>query len=755
MTRLPTPTRLRSSLLILSLLAATGSLLLPAGLASAQPVDDPGLSEPEPAKPKPQPTPAPTPPPQPGKAGGSTIREQPASPAAQPAATPTPPPTVTETVDTKVSYVDGGDKATQAEGDLYDRVAAPSIGGPVGLFRVLTGDAGRMHHFRVALHIGGFQQDNFLVAGSGGLRGDTNGSVQGALTISYTPWKYIELFLAIFNRSNSNVRNDPGRTDPEVILSLGDVSLGAKGRYPVARFLDLALATHVRFLNSVSGVSVDGKSTNWSIDAIASFDLRHAARTAKVPLRFHLNFGFLLDNSLNLLPAGQCANSMGNDPCIRSRVVQTFAYGIGTHRLRVAAAIDAPILLPRHVGLAPFIEYHIDASVGDGDQTVARALRLDRSIAADRITNPVQQYLTIGLRLRPIAGLIIDAGVDVGLQSAGFQFGPPVAPWQLMVGAGYAYDPTASRGKTKVVEKTIVRELAAKQGRVRGVVRDADTRQPLKNVHIVYPRHRVTAQLTDEHGTFASYALPPGPVAIQAARDDYESATVESTVLAGSEVPVEILLKAKPPEAGQLRIRVTEPSGQPVSMATVNLTSTSGAIVEAEIESPGSFVAKLPPGEYTLDAVAQGFLARQRQVAIQTGQVQSVDVVLARKPATSRVSLGQGEIKVKGVIHFGTNNADIRPDSEQLLDEVVDLLVRNPQIKKLRIEGHTDNRGNPQKNLELSKARAASVKAYLLKQGIDPMRLDSEGYGATQPLVPNLTPAQRARNRRVAFKIVE
>ena len=52
-------------------------------------------------------------------------------------------------------------------------------------------------------------------------------------------------------------------------------------------------------------------------------------------------------------------------------------------------------------------------------------------------------------------------------------------------------------------------------------------------------------------------------------------------------------------------------------------------------------------------------------------------------------------------------------------------------------------------------SRAASVVAYLVKQGIDQTRLESEGYGATQPLVPNLTPANRAKNRRVAFKIID
>src|SRR5262249_49343788 len=154
-------------------------------------------------------------------------------------------------------------------------------------------------------------------------------------------------------------------------------------------------------------ISFNGDSTNVSVDAIASFDLRHSKRTENVPLRFHLNFGYLYDNSLALLPAGQCAASTGNDPCIRSRVVETFAYGIGFSRLRISLAADAPIALPRGVGLQPFFEYHAELPFGDGDLTLLRTLRNDPRIAPDRVTGQSLQYLTFGFRVRPVAGLFL------------------------------------------------------------------------------------------------------------------------------------------------------------------------------------------------------------------------------------------------------------------------------------------------------------------------------------------------------------
>jgi outer membrane protein OmpA-like peptidoglycan-associated protein len=715
-------------------------LLTLATKANAQPVEDPGLSEP-------------APPPKPAQPTQPPPKLEPHQFA--PTVSVAPPPEVHETVDTKVTWEKGG-AAAPAEGDLYERVAGSTVFGPVGLLRTLTGDSGRTNTFRIALHLGGFQQSDFLIAGAGTLKGDQNGRFTGDLTINYTPWKFIELYLALFNSSNQNTRTDPGRTDPEVILSLGDLQLGAKGRYPVLPFMDLALHLGVKFLNSVSGVLFDGNSTNVAVDLIASWDLRHATLTRNVPLRFHINFGFLYDNSLSLLPAGQCALSTGNDPCIRSRVVETFAYGIGTNRLRVALAVDAPVLI-KTVGLQPFIEYHVDASVGDGDTVIRHALMNVPSVQGDRLNKASAMWLTLGLRLRPVAGLFLDLGLDVGLSSPGFQYGAPVPQWNLMAGAGYAYDgSSAGASKTKVVTKTITREISrgATVGRLRGVVRDATTKKAISGAIVRYVNRHENSQLTDPDGTFVSYGLAPGRVEMEVSREDYMPTPAQAMVVAHGETPLEVLLVVKPPQSGTLRGHVTNTESQPIN-ATVRLTSSHGAIVDADIEGPGKFTAKLPQGEYTMDVVADGYLAKQRGISVSSGQVSSIDVMLAKKPAQSHVSLGKGEITVKGVIHFGTNNADIRPDSEQLLDEIVDFLVRNQQLKRIRIEGHTDNRGQADRNLELSKARANSVMGYLIKQGIDPARLQAEGYGASQPLVPNLTPANRAKNRRVAFKIVD
>lgn len=106
-------------------------------------------------------------------------------------------------------------------------------------------------------------------------------------------------------------------------------------------------------------------------------------------------------------------------------------------------------------------------------------------------------------------------------------------------------------------------------------------------------------------------------------------------------------------------------------------------------------------------------------------------------------------------VEFATASASIRPSSYSILNQVALMMKANPDIKLLRIEGHTDSRGSREMNVVLSKARANSVRLYLINQGIDPRRLESEGYGPDRPLVEEVDDAALQKNRRVEFIIKE
>jgi len=110
------------------------------------------------------------------------------------------------------------------------------------------------------------------------------------------------------------------------------------------------------------------------------------------------------------------------------------------------------------------------------------------------------------------------------------------------------------------------------------------------------------------------------------------------------------------------------------------------------------------------------------------------------------------ELDAKGhvalYINFDFNKADIKPESQPIINEVVKLLKSNPGLN-LKVEGHTDDVGTPDYNKSLSDARAKSVVAALRAQGIADKRLDAVGYGEDKPIADNGSDAGRAQNRRV------
>jgi outer membrane protein OmpA-like peptidoglycan-associated protein len=116
-----------------------------------------------------------------------------------------------------------------------------------------------------------------------------------------------------------------------------------------------------------------------------------------------------------------------------------------------------------------------------------------------------------------------------------------------------------------------------------------------------------------------------------------------------------------------------------------------------------------------------------------------------------------GTIKILDQVKFKTASAEIvkGKDSEEILAAVLKVLTDHPEIKKVSVEGHTDNQGSAAYNKKLSADRAASVVKWLVGKGVDKSRLTSAGFGMERPIDTNDTEAGRKNNRRVEFRIVE
>lgn len=120
-----------------------------------------------------------------------------------------------------------------------------------------------------------------------------------------------------------------------------------------------------------------------------------------------------------------------------------------------------------------------------------------------------------------------------------------------------------------------------------------------------------------------------------------------------------------------------------------------------------------------------------------------------------RVSLEGDRVQVLDRIEFENAKAELRPESEPILEAVAKVLREHPEILRVEIQGHTDSRGKHASNIDLSKRRAAAVRAWLIEHGIDAARLTSQGFGPDRPIDSNTTDEGRQRNRRVEFHVVE
>lgn len=105
---------------------------------------------------------------------------------------------------------------------------------------------------------------------------------------------------------------------------------------------------------------------------------------------------------------------------------------------------------------------------------------------------------------------------------------------------------------------------------------------------------------------------------------------------------------------------------------------------------------------------------------------------------------------INGGVTFEPNSAEFSGSYAQVLDVGVGVLTRDQSLQ-LVIEGHTDDQGPADANLELSQLRAEAVMNYFVENGIDPGRLTAIGYGETEPVVPNDSAEGRARNRRIQY----
>ena len=660
-------------------------------------------------------------------------------------------------------------KAAVSETDERQRGFIPqlSLGGSVGLLHMASAEVGGVSQFRLSLHGEYFTGSNFLVQDENGKSSDRDTRLQGALTFGITPIEHLEIFGAVLGSANRNRRlcgpdavtgaevcgSELNRTDPELIKSFGDLILGAKLAYPVASGFSGGAELGNRMMSSITWISFSPDSTSAWFNALGTYDLKPA--TQNVPLRFHLNLGYYIDKSSNLVDYST------NSTSAFSRYVSKFAYGMSESRLRVALGVDAPFdEVAEGFSLRPLVEYHFEYLTGSADPEIYKQ---EHGIdpAVPNCNGPKQaackdnkdlHWVTLGLQAQVLHGLTLTAGLDIALRSPGYPYAPALVPWNLLFGIGYPIDLVPRIVRNVPVEKIVTKEAPMREGLVAGrVISAAGT--PVEGAVVGVSGREHSRVLTDADGTFQSVPLAPGPIELVVVANGFETATVKTEVMAGQTANIVLRLTAKAPAARAVG-RISDDSGKGV-VASLKLAGPQ--IAEGRSDESGNFSVPVVPGLYALRVDADQFLSKELQLTVADGRENALSITLRSRPAVADVTFKEGKFKLRKAVSFKLvakkPSAQLAAGMPHLLDEVVDVLANHPEIRQLRVEAHWDSSLKAEQAQALTDEQAKAVAKYLSDQGIAADRLVPVGMGAKKPLVPNLG-AGKSKNRRVELVVV-
>ncbi len=195
-------------------------------------------------------------------------------------------------------------------------------------------------------------------------------------------------------------------------------------------------------------------------------------------------------------------------------------------------------------------------------------------------------------------------------------------------------------------------------------------------------------------------------------------------------------------------------TGDPLSASLVYETLPDGNIAGNGVSNAidGAFKIVLPYDQnYSIRASADKFFAISENLNLDSLVKEGYKEI---HKDLYLVPIEIGQVVRLNNVFFDFDKWDLRPESFVELDRVVKLLKENPSIE-IEMSAHTDSYGSDQYNFTLSDNRARSVREYILSKGIPEIRITSQGYGESKPVVPNDSDENRQLNRRVEFKIMK
>ena len=668
----------------------------------------------------------------------------------------------------------------EGEWALRDRQMneAATLNGGVGLVHLQHAAGGAAGQFRV-----GFTTEYFSAgflctntqscpnptnAAGSRVTNDSTDHIGGHLTIEVQILKWLEAYLSTSAYANSDTANRPS-----LLQVLGDSTLGAKAFGKVGNVFSFGGAFDLWLVNGTGSVGLDGGGTGAKFRGLATADLRGMGKP--LPLRFSTNLQYVLDNTAQVIT--QTETNRGTP------ITRIERFGLGINRVdHFDIGLGGEVFLAQEK-VRPFIEYNIAIPINRQNYLCHPTNPSNDGCLANNKVAP--SSITFGGRFFPWKrGFNLLVALDVGVSgtSTFIEEVKPEAPWMLYLGAGWAFD-TQDRPpvyQERLVEKPVAKNTGRK---IRGLVHEEGMQDVVPGAIVSWDNHsELTSLVTAPDGHFTTHPLDEGNYVFGIKAEGYKPAQCTTSIVRPASPPGYVSKKsgtlppAEPPaentgggdvqldcplvalpRVGQIVGKLKDADTQaPIPNATIKFVDVAKKEYAGTADQNGAFrLADVMPGAGSYTADAEGYLAATDAFDVKPRIENPADILLHKRPKNSNVTVGKGEIIIKQQIQFALDSSTILPESNGLLSEIADALIKNPRIHRVEVQGHTDNTGTPDHNNQLSNDRAQAVATWLTSHGVAGDRLTPKGYGQSKPLVPNVTAGNRARNRRVQFIITD